>query len=407
MRFFSREPVPKVAMDDFDKKDIKLDHVFTPIEHPASGTISQPEVPNDKTVPDEEKRKRFGQVLEHFQNDELEYSLRTDDDTKVKLSLLEKAWLTKECFYRYLRGCNWDVDETIKRLENSIVWRREYGIANSIFGDRLDPKWSEHQIKELIDTQISPEKVVEESLTGKQLIIGFDHGCRPCLYLYNGRGNTKPSDTQIQFLIFMLECAISYMPQGQDKLTLCVDFQDFPDVGIKTPIPSLHVGTSVLHILQYHYPERLGRALFVNIPFVASVFLKLCWPFLDPYTKQKTSFDNPFSKFIPGSQLIDMYEGGDIKFRFDHEKYWKGLIDIGVKKYSLYLERFVELGGTVGLSEVDLRLHEKVPGSEVMIESVVDGDPGSLFVSEDDLAVVEEKTSNLSIKEPATIETSK
>ncbi|GMM37578.1 hypothetical protein DASC09_049030 [Saccharomycopsis crataegensis] len=367
MGFFSRSSnttSPKEAKPDAKKPEISENAVFVPIEHPVSGSVSQPEVPNDKAVTDEEKEKRYQEVLNHFQNPDLEYPLSSDDkEKKEKLTTVEKAWLTKECFLRYLRACTWKVSDAIDRLENSVVWRREYGISNGVYG-KHDPITGKYQIPELAAKALSPETVVDESLTGKQIVFGFDKGCRPCLFLMNGKENTKPSETQVQFLIFMLECVINYMPQGQDKLALCVDFKEYP-VGLKSKsVPSVSVGKSVLHILQYHYPERLGRALFVNIPFVASVFLKLCWPFLDPYTKQKVSFDNPFSDFIPTEQLMDEYENGEVEFVFDHDKYWKGLIEIGVKKNQHYLERFLELGATVGLSEVDLRSNEAIPGSD-------------------------------------------
>lgn len=344
--------------------------ILVPLERPAPGTVSQPEVPNDKSVSDEEKQVRYNTVLKHFQNPELQYPLSSapkEQEKRENLTPIEKSWLTKECFLRYLRACNWNTAEAIKRLESSVVWRREYGIYNGIYG-KYDSKFENYGISELSKKELSPDVVKHESESGKQILFGYDKGCRPCLYLYSGKENTKPSETQVQFLIFMIEATINYMPQGQDKLALCVDFKDYPDLGLKRkPMPSVSVGKAVLNILQYHYPERLGRALFVNIPFVASVFLKLCWPFLDPYTKQKVSFDNPFKDFIPEEQLPTYYDG-KVDFEFDSEKYWDGFIKIGIKKRQLYLERFFELGAVVGLSESDLRSNEKVPDTE---ESVI------------------------------------
>lgn len=358
MGLFFRSPEPEAVPAPETEND-EVDLVYKPLEKPAAGTVSQPEVPNDKSVSDEEKSVRYETVLKHFSQENLKFKVSTEADAnEVELTPVEKAWLTKECFLRYLRACNWKVDAAIARLEDSLVWRREYGISNGIYGHKDQEKY---EIAELKDKVLLPLTIEEEHTSGKQVLFGFDKGCRPCLFLSTGKENTKPSQRQVQFLIFMLEATINYMPQGQDKLALCVDFKDYPGVGLKRkPMPSVGVGRSVLHILQYHYPERLGRALFVNIPFVASVFLKLCWPFLDPYTKQKVLFDNPFSDFVPAEQLPKSY-GGDVNFKFDLDKYWQGLLEIGQAKFDKYLERFFELGGTVGLSEVDLRSHEAVP----------------------------------------------
>lgn len=48
---------------------------------------------------------------------------------------------------------------------------------------------------------------------------------------------------------------------------------------------------TVLSILQNHYPERLGKALVINVPYLVNIFFKLITPFIDPITVQKLKFN--------------------------------------------------------------------------------------------------------------------
>ena|SRR6202035_3144017 len=99
-----------------------------------------------------------------------------------------------------------------------------------------------------------------QALTGKQLLLGFDNCSRPCLYLIPSRQNTEQSPRQIQQLVYSLERAVDMMPQGVETLALLTDFKHSSN----SKNPSAGTGRQVLHILQTHYPERLGKALVIN-----------------------------------------------------------------------------------------------------------------------------------------------
>lgn len=281
----------------------------------------------------------YDKVVKHFQNTKL-YPIAEGDCPKEKYLPLndhEKLWLSKQCFLRYLRACNWNESDTIKRITNSIAWRREFGIAGGEFD------------------KVTADLVAVENETGKHQIFGFDNSNRPCLMLYTGRQNTKASDRQIQLLIYMIERCIEFMPQGQDKLCLCVDFKKYPEASIYDPIvPPVSIGKSILYILQYHYPERLGGALFINIPSLVNIFLKICWPFVDPYTKQKCKFDEPFKNFIDLNQLPVNY-GGEVNYEYVHDDYWEDFIAKSEIKRKQMLENYNKLGSQIGLCEWELR----------------------------------------------------
>lgn len=149
----------------------------------------------------------------------------------------EKMWLTRECFLRYLRATKWNTADVKKRLEATLIWRREYGVLDH-----------------------TPEYIESENQTGKQYVLGFDRNGRPCLYLNPAKQNTEKSPRQIQHLVFMIERVIDLMGPGQDTLALLVDFA----ASTTTSNPNIAQGRQVLNILQGHYPERLGRSLVTN-----------------------------------------------------------------------------------------------------------------------------------------------
>jgi len=79
------------------------------------------------------------------------------------------------------------------------------------------------------------------------------------------------------------ERAKDLMPSGQESLVIVVDYKS---TTLRTN-PSISVARKVLHILQQHYVETLGRAIVVNLPMLLSFFYKGISPFLDPVTRDK------------------------------------------------------------------------------------------------------------------------
>src|SRR5579871_4446538 len=138
------------------------------------------------------------------------------------------------------------------------------------------------------------------------MLLGFDFMSRPCLYLIPARQNTNPSPLQVQQLVYSLERAIDMMPQGVETLALLVDFKH----SSSSKNPSAGTGIQVLHILQTHYPERLGKALVINcvasafitltvVPSFVKIFFKLISPFIDPNTREKLKFNENLREYVP------------------------------------------------------------------------------------------------------------
>ncbi|GCF00942.1 hypothetical protein ZYGM_001160 [Zygosaccharomyces mellis] len=278
-------------------------------------------------------------ILAHFQNENLQIPINTSSKKLLTLVPEEKFWLTRECMLRYLKGNKGNVQAAIEKLEETLVWRREVGLTVV----RKDTK------------PLDSDLVSPENETGKEVILGFDQKGRPLLYMKNGRQNTEPSFRQVQLLIYIMEAATTFCPQGVESLTVLIDFKHYKEPGIiSDKMPPMSISKLSLNVMQNHYPERLGQGILINIPWFAWAFLKMMYPFLDPETRQKVIFDEPFEKYIDPSQLDAIYNGR-LDFHYKHEIYWPDLTAKVKKVKEIQYSRFLKFGGIAGISEFDLK----------------------------------------------------
>lgn len=304
---------------------------------PSPPDRSQPKPPAP-LKPDQEKMYR--QVLAHFQNPALQIPVDTSDNAATKpLRSWEKFWLTRECILRYLRAMKWDVNNAIRHLTKTLCWRREVGITH---GEE--------------DNHLTGETVAVENETGKELLLGFDQSRRPLFYLKNGRQNTESSFRQVQHLIFMMESAVSLTPQGVENIDVLVDFKGYKEPGIvNDKAPPISISKMCLNVMQDHYPERLARCVLINIPWFIWAFVKIMYPFLDPNTKEKVLIDEPFEKLAIDADQLEANYNGRLDFHYKHDVYWPDMIEKLDSLRATQYERFLKLGGVVGLSEWDIK----------------------------------------------------
>ncbi|MCJ1354098.1 MAG: hypothetical protein MMC33_004085 [Icmadophila ericetorum] len=255
-------------------------------------------------------------------------TISAKNSPKAPITDAERQWLTRECLLRYLRAAKWSVKDATTRLLATLTWRREYNLES-----------------------FTPEYISTENETGKQFILGFDNAGRPCLYLNPGRQNSKRSEKQIHHLVFMLEQAIALMPPGQETLTLMINYAETRS---GNQGPGIAQGREVLSILQSHYPERLGRALIINVPWFIWGFFKLITPFIDPLTREKLKFNENLRLHAPPEQLPTTH-GGDIVFEYDHAEYWPALCGLAEQRRKEMEERWIRGGKIFGELEAYLR----------------------------------------------------
>lgn len=245
------------------------------------------------------------------------------------LSDREKHYLSTEQCQRFLRATKWDLGAAISRTEETLSWRREFGV-DAINDD--------------------PSIVEEEAKTGKEVVLGWDVQKRPCLYMFPWRQNTKQSHRQIQFVVWTLERAVDLMGPNVENLCLLIDFGSGEHGGGQPT--SLGQAKKVLDILQNYYCERLGRAVCINVPTIFWGFYRLVSPFVDPVTKDKIRFNPDTRTLVPPSQLDKEIFGGDYDFVYKHEEYYSYLDQMCRKRREEQFARWQQFGGgKAGLSE--------------------------------------------------------
>jgi len=311
--------------------------------HPAPG-CSPTEPPPQHVKLTADQQKKYDAMLEHFSQPGLQFPLTLQapaNGEKRELNEWETCrLLTRESLLRYLRAAKWDLNSAKKRLTDTIVWRREYGVDS-----------------------IEPEQIEAEAESGKETVLGFDKRGRPLHYMTPHLNNTQESPRQMKFAVWILERCIDMMPAGVEQLALLINFQH------KSRNPtSIANAKLMLYILQNHYVERLGIALCINVPWIFKTFYAAVQPFIDPVTRDKCKFDEAIKSEVPLEQLNSDY-GGHVDPTYDHAKYWPDLVRTCDRLREKQLERFRTLcDGKVGASEWVIRGGDpsKAPGTVIV-----------------------------------------
>lgn len=202
---------------------------------------------------------------------------------------------------RYLRARSWNVKKAAKMLKQTLKWRAEY-----------KPE------------EIRWEDVAEEAETGKIYRSNYTdkHG-RTVLVMRPARQNSKTTKGQIKYLVYCMENAILNLSPEQEQMVWLVDFQGFNMSHI-----SIKVTRETAHVLQEHYPERLGLAILYNPPKIFEPFFTMVKPILDTKTCNKVKFcysdDQNTKKIMENLFDFDRLEsafGGNENTPFDINKY--------------------------------------------------------------------------------------
>ncbi|KAI7754254.1 hypothetical protein M8C21_018013 [Ambrosia artemisiifolia] len=186
-------------------------------------------------------------------------------------------------------------------LEASLIWRMNY-----------KPE------------EIRWEHVAAEAATGKLYRSSFlDKQGRSVLVMRPRCQNSKSTRAQIKYLVYCMENAIFHLPPEQEQMVWLIDFHGFSMSNI-----SLKTTKETAHVLQDHYPERLGLAILYNPPKFFEPFWKVVKPFLEPKTTSKVKFiysDDPTTKsYMESLFYIDKLEssfGGRNLAKFDVRTY--------------------------------------------------------------------------------------
>ncbi|KAI4339734.1 hypothetical protein MLD38_024644 [Melastoma candidum] len=203
---------------------------------------------------------------------------------------------------RYLRTRNWNVKKATKMLKETLKWRSNY-----------KPE------------EIRWEDIAHEAETGKIYRTDYidKHG-RTALVMRPSRLNSKSTKGQINYLVYCMENAILNLPPDQEQMVWLIDFEGFNLTHI-----SVKLTKETAHVLQDHYPERLGVAILYNPPKFFEPFFTVVKPFLEPKTYNKVKFvysdDLTSQKIMEDlfdiNQLEPAFGGKGISAGFEITKY--------------------------------------------------------------------------------------
>ncbi|KAK7396094.1 hypothetical protein VNO78_16852 [Psophocarpus tetragonolobus] len=202
---------------------------------------------------------------------------------------------------RYLKARNYNTKKAAKMLKVSIKWRMEF-----------KPE------------KIQWDDVAQEARNGRLYKADYlDKQGRIVFVIRPGIQSTNLPAAQIKYLIYSLENAIWNQNSNQEQMVWLIDFQ-----GWSTASLSLKIARDTAQILQAHYPERLGLAMFYNPPKVFESFWTMVKPFLESKTYKKVIFvypDNSRSRMVMEEYLhmdkVESYFGGKNTAGFNYEAY--------------------------------------------------------------------------------------
>ncbi|XP_012839520.1 PREDICTED: uncharacterized protein LOC105959905 [Erythranthe guttata] len=185
--------------------------------------------------------------------------------------------------------------------------------------------------------KIKWDDIAQEAARGKIYRANYsDKNGRTVLVMRPGLQNSNSVEEQIKCLVYCMESAISNLDEDQEQMVWLIDFQKWNMASI-----SVKVTRETARVLQDHYPERLGIAVFYNPPKVFESFWLMVKPFLETKTYKKVKFvysDHPPSMKVMEA-LFDMEKlestfGGKNAENYDYESYAERMKKEEKQKYS-------------------------------------------------------------------------
>ncbi|TXG66473.1 hypothetical protein EZV62_007748 [Acer yangbiense] len=217
-----------------------------------------------------------------------------------------------ESILRCLRARNWNTKKASKMLQDTLRWRMQYK------PDKI--RW---------------EDIAQEAASVKVYRANYsDKFGRPVLIMRPDCQNTSPIERQIKYFVYCMENAIMNLNPGMEQILWLIDFQHWTMSSL-----SIRVVRETAHVLQAHYPERLGLAILYNPPKIFKPFWMMVKPFLESKTHKKVMFvysEDPHSKTIMET-LFDMDKlesafGGKNTIGFEFEAYAQRMREDDSKK---------------------------------------------------------------------------
>ncbi|PAN26725.1 hypothetical protein PAHAL_5G033700 [Panicum hallii] len=166
---------------------------------------------------------------------------------------------------RFLRARDHNVDKAAAMFLKFLQWRRE------VAPDGFVPE-------EQVRRELAQDKVCMGGVdrTGRPFLVGF-----PARHYSANRDMAEFKS----FVVYFFDKICARIPRGQEKFLCVVDLKGwgYSNCDIRAYI-------AAIEIMQNYYPERLGKALMINVPYIFMKAWKMIYPFIDNNTRDKFVF---------------------------------------------------------------------------------------------------------------------
>eukprot|EP00466_Bigelowiella_natans_P009741 jgi/Bigna1/137800/aug1.41_g12508 len=258
--------------------------------------------------------KSHARTLIGFLNEKQEDAMKSLDAklNEAKLDLPSSSEEREQTLCRFLRARKFDVEKSFKMLKDDIDWRKE---------------------KDVVALKAQSEKEVlkcDPALLHHYLPVwhqGVDKQNNPVVYKKFGNFEiwnvTKETTIEnlVDYHLWQMEHYVDLIHENTKKcdhlvetLTMVIDAKDWR--------LSLFTNESTKFLYRIskidsdHFPERLGRLIVVNAPYVLSVAWKVIRGWLDPKTQQKIQivrgpeeYEPVLKGLIDEAELCEEYGG--------------------------------------------------------------------------------------------------
>ncbi|KAL5672887.1 hypothetical protein ACJX0J_017193, partial [Zea mays] len=165
---------------------------------------------------------------------------------------------------RFLRARGHNVDKAAAMLLKFLRWRAEAAPGGGTVRE------------EQVRGELEQDKIYMGGVdrTGRPIIVG--------LLAKHYSANRDMAEFK-SFVVYFFDKICARIPRGQEKFLAIMDLKGwgYANCDVRAYI-------AAIEIMQNYYPERLGKALMINVPYIfLKVWKTMIYPFIDANTRDK------------------------------------------------------------------------------------------------------------------------
>ncbi len=215
--------------------------------------------------------------------------------------------------FRYLRGCKFELRQTIIKLKTTLKWRQEENVEDiSLFLRNLDK-----------DETCFPYNDICSRLWPSTILHGkYDRSGQPILIEKFGKCDLSflnkgiSIDEMLEWVVYRLEyrqLILSKLSKEQGKMVRFFSIVDLNGLGFQHCSTSLFdIGKQIVRISTSFFPEAMSNICVINTPYVFSTIFAAIQPLLPERTQKKIrilgyDYHSKLQEFVAEEDLPNEY----------------------------------------------------------------------------------------------------